>query len=144
VRRAVKKAKVWGVGDKSNVKVKNATRIEVDGIKFRSKLEHKAYVRLKEEGFNFEYEPESYEIIERFEWNGEKVRPITIKPDFVDYNLKIIMEIKGFANDSWPLRLKLFKRHLYLTKSKFSIYIVKNLKELELFILELKKLKNEK
>ena len=45
---------------------------------------------------------------------GKKVLPIKYTPDFCgkDY----IIECKGFANESFPLRWKLFK--LWLTKNK--------------------------
>ena len=58
-RKLVNGKLTWVSGNKPNVKVKNATRVEYDGIKFRSKLEAKTYQRLKEEGFNFEYEVET-------------------------------------------------------------------------------------
>lgn len=139
VRKVVKGKLKWGIGDKPNVKVRNATKVEFDGIKFRSKLEAKAYERLKSEGFNFEYEAVTYTIIEKFEYLGEKVRPITITPDFIDSDRKIIIEVKGFANDAFPLRWKLFKRHLCINRLDFKVYVVRNAKELELLINDLKK-----
>ena len=135
----------WVNEDKPNVKVKNATRVEYDGIRFRSKLEAKSYQRLKEEGFNFEYEVETYTIIEKFEYRGEKVRPITFTPDFIDKDRRIILEIKGFANESYPLRAKLFKRYLTINRLDFEFHTVRTIKDLELFIEYLKtKNKNEK
>lgn len=139
VRKVVRGKLKWGVGDKPNVKVKNATKVEVDGIKFRSKLEAKAYERLKSEGFCFEYEAVTYTIIEKFEYLGEKVRPITITPDFIDADKRIIIEVKGFANDAFPLRWKLLKRHLCINNLDFRLYVVRNAKELELLINDLKK-----
>ncbi len=139
MHRKVKNGKLgWGVGDKPNVKIKNATKIEVDGIKFRSKLEARTYTRLKEEGFNFEYEVETYNIIEKFEFQGENVRAISYTPDFIDRDRKIIIEVKGFSNDSWPLRAKLFKRYLTINRLEFKFYVVKNLKELDELINDLK------
>ena len=39
-----------------NKKISNATELEYEGIKFRSKLEVYCYKRLKEEGLSFKYE----------------------------------------------------------------------------------------
>ena len=143
-RKVVKGKLKWGVGDKPNLKVRNATKVEVDGIKFRSKLEARAYQRLKDEGFNFEYEIETYCIIDMFEFQDQKIRAITYTPDFIDKDRRIIIEIKGFSNDSWPLREKLFKRFLTINRLDFTFYVVKNIKELELLIIDLKAMKNEK
>ena len=131
--------KVWGVGDKVNTKVRNAVKTTYDGINFKSRLEVYTYRRLKEEGFNFDYEAQSWIIIEKFEYLGEKVRPITIKPDFVDNENKIIVEVKGWATDTYKLRLKLFKRHLMINRTEYQIYHVSTQKALETLILELKK-----
>ena len=38
-----------------------------------------------------------------------KVRAMTYTPDFVDPNNKWIIEVKGYANDVFPLKWKLFK-----------------------------------
>lgn len=124
-----------------NVKVRNATKVEYDGIKFRSKLEAYTYKRLKEEGFNFAYEEITYTIIEKFEYQGEKIRPITITPDFIDNDRRIIIEVKGFANELYPMRLKLFKRYLHLNRLNFLLYEVRTQKEVEALIINLKQLK---
>lgn len=146
MKRIVRKGKLgWGVGDKANIKIKNATKVEYEGIKFRSKLEANTYRRLKEEGFNeFQYEYETYTILSKFEFRDEKIREIKITPDFVDPINKIIIEVKGFANEAFPLRWKLFKHYLHINRLDYNIYIVKTIKELEELIFELKKtIKNE-
>jgi len=121
-----------------NVKVRNATRTEYDGIKFRSKLEAYTYRRLKEEGFNFKYEEITYTIIDKFEYMGEKIRPITITPDFIDPDNKIIIEVKGFANELYPMRLKLFKRYLHINNLEFRLYEVNTQKKVEELLNDLK------
>lgn len=143
MKRVIKKGKLsWGlqgkVGKVGTGKIKNATSIEMDGIKFRSKLEAYFYKKQKEAGFNFEYENETYTIIEKFEFQGEKIRPITITPDFQDNQRRIIIEIKGFANESFPLRWKLFKRHLTINRLNFTVYLVKNKGDVDKLIEELK------
>jgi hypothetical protein len=123
---------------KANKKVVNATPFEYNGIKFKSRLEVYVYRRLLEEGFNFGYEQKQWEIIEKFEYMGEKVRAIKIKPDFVDFKSKVIIEAKGWATDIYKLRLKLFKRHLVINNTLYDIYHVKNQKEVESLIKDLK------
>ena len=115
-------------------KVKNATPNEYDGIKFRSKLETYTYKKLKEANIYSEYEQHRYELLPAFTFQGNKVRAITYLPDFVGENF--IIECKGFPNEAWPLREKLFKYYLRDTKYKF--YIVHTQKEIDKLISELK------
>lgn len=72
---------------KSQGKVRNATPNIYDGIKFRSKLETYTYKKLKEAGIDAEYESTHFELIPKFEYNGEKVRAMTYLPDFVGKTL---------------------------------------------------------
>ena len=69
---------------------------------------------------------------------GEKVRPITITPDFIDKDRRIIVEVKGFANEVYPMRLKLFKRYLSINNLQFQLYEVKTQKAVEELINHLK------
>lgn len=115
-------------------KVKNATPNEYDGIKFRSKLETYTYKKLKEANIYSEYEQHRYELLPAFTFQGNKVRAITYLPDFVGENF--IIECKGFPNEAWPLREKLFKYYLRDTKYKF--YIVHTQKEVDKLISKLK------
>lgn len=118
----------------NNKKVRNATRVEYDGIKFRSKLELFTYKELKKNNISFEYEKKTFVLMDKFELSGEKIRPITYTPDFTSGDISTwVIECKGFSNDVWPLKWKLFKRHLYtislITKKSPDLYIVKNQKE---------------
>lgn len=115
-------------------KVKNATPNEYDGIKFRSKLETYTYKKLKEANIYSEYEQHRYELLPAFTFQGSKIRAITYLPDFVGNNF--IIECKGFPNEAWPLREKLFKYYLKDTNYKF--YIVHTQKEVDKLISELK------
>ena len=95
--------------EKGNKKVKNATPIESDGIQFKSKLELYTYKQLKEAGLEADYESKKYTLLPKFEYNDEQIRPMTFKPDFPANNGSFIIECKGFSNDAFPLRWKLFK-----------------------------------
>jgi len=86
----------------TNKKVKNATPIICDGIEFKSKLEAYCYRNLAKHGIPAKYESVTFTIIEPFEYNGQKIRHMTFKPDFVGSNF--VIECKGFMNDAFPLR----------------------------------------
>ena len=83
---------------KKEGKVKNATPTQLDGIKFRSKLEAYTYKKLKEANIKAEYEPIHFELIPKFEYQGEKVRAMTYLPDFVGKDF--IIECKGLMGDA--------------------------------------------
>ena len=103
---------------------------EIDGIKFDSTLESFMYSLLKANNIANEYEGEKFVLIESFKFSnasyertakkpmvdrasGKAVRGITYTPDFVDPNGKWIIETKGYANESFPLRWKLFKKVIH-------------------------------
>jgi len=116
-----------------NVKVKNAKKVEYDGVKFDSALEVFTYKQLKLLGVEFNYAVEVFEILpallieksivihpndsgadtktlkQRF-----KIQKKTYKPDFTfqwkDYF--IILENKGFGNGDWISKRKLFLYYL--------------------------------
>ena len=110
-----------------NKKVRNATAKVYKGIKFRSKLELFTYLKLEEAGIAALYEKNKYVLMEGFRFesdtiecnskreyveNTSKVRDITYTPDFVAPNNDWVIEVKGFANDVFPLKWKMFKKHL--------------------------------
>lgn len=120
-----------------NVKVRNATPVEIDGIKFLSKLEGYTYEELKKAGIEAEYEPTRFTLIPAFVYNEEKVRPATYKPDFVGKDF--IIECKGHITDAFPIRFKLFKYTLMLLDKHMKIYVVRNQKEVRAMIEQIKK-----
>ena len=119
-------------------------KTEVDGIKFRSKLEAFTYRKLKEAGIKQEYESEKYVLLEGFHYTSnayeqsttgyrnrgkEKVRAITYTPDFLCPNRNWIIECKGFANDRFPIKWKMFKNLLKETNPDCKLYVPKNQKQ---------------
>ena len=120
-----------------NVKVKNATPIIIDGIQFKSKLEGYCYKQLKANNIVADYEPKSFLLIPAFEYQGEKIRKMTYKPDFVGEDF--IIECKGNITDSFPLRWKIFKYTLHLQNSNTKLFIVRNHKQIDKVIQTLKK-----
>jgi len=134
-----------------NKKVRNATILEYHGITFKSKLELHCYKKLKEANIKFQYEKVKYELMPSFKFENESwelykkkgeryfgpqrplVRAITYTPDFVGKHRghKFIIETKGNPNDAFPLRWKLFKKHLYDTKNTSVLYMPRNQKQTE-------------
>lgn len=117
-------------------KVKNATPNVYDDIKFRSKLETYTYKKLKEAKIKADYEPTHFELIPKFEYQGEKVRAMTYLPDFVGKDF--IIECKGLMGDSFPLRWKIFKYTLMKQNSNYKLYLVRNQKQVDELINKLK------
>ena len=122
-----------------------AKKTKYDGIQFASGLEVYMYKALKEAQIVAEYEPTSYTLMEGFEFSGnsfercgngkgeyknrgcKKILPIKYKPDFVGRDF--IIECKGRANESFPIRWKLFKKHLTDNKIKTNLYKPQNQKQ---------------
>jgi len=119
----------------SNKKVKNATPLTVDGIAFKSKLEVYCYKLLKEHRINAEYENVKFQLLQSFVYNDEKIRGMVFTPDFVGEDF--VIECKGFMNDAFPLRWKLFKHHLHTNKLRYELYLPRNKKDVELVIKEI-------
>ena len=120
----------------SKGRVKNATKVTKYGINFRSKLECYTYEAFMEAGIPVKYEQKHFELLPRFEYLGEKIRPITYLPDFIGKNF--IVECKGLMGDSFPLRYKLFKYYLKRHRSKKRCYLVRNHKQVDEMIKDIK------
>lgn len=141
----------------ANKKVRNAEKINYDGIQFQSKLEVYCYKKLKEYGLEFEYEPQSFELMPKFEYDttcaesykkgskwsfGNKskvVRAIKYKPDFVNLKDGWIIECKGHPNESFPIKWKLFKYYLKMNNMLVHLYMPKNQSHVEECIIDILK-----
>ena len=126
---------------KKQCKVRNATPRVVDNIKFRSELEVYCYTKLKEANISANYESKRYELIPKFKYDGKNIRAMTYLPDFVGKDF--IIECKGYMLDSFPLRFKIFKYTLYKQNSNLKIYLVRNHKQIDDMILDIKQNKYE-
>ena len=124
-----------------------AKKVSYDGINFASGLERYTYMALKKNKLFEGYENEVFQLVESFNFDNEsfekqangkgeytnrgqkKILGIKYTPDFIgkDY----IIECKGRANESFPLRWKLFK--LWLTNNKIgkTLYKPQNQKEVD-------------
>ena len=124
-----------------------ANKVSYDGINFASSLEKRMYIALKENNLFDKYEKEVFQLIDGFvfpnnsfekQGNGKgdyknmgnkKILGIKYTPDFTgsDY----IIETKGRANESFPIRYKLFKRWLIENKDTRDLYKPQNQKDIE-------------
>lgn len=113
-------------------------KVTVDGIKFASGLEAYMYRALKKAKIKAKYEKRSFELVSSFEFtnssyerqsNGKgaminrgnkKILAINYTPDFEGENF--IIECKGRANESFPIRWKLFKKYIANTYPNIILY----------------------
>jgi len=120
-------------------------KVTHDGIKFASGLEKYMYIALKKAKLKAKYEGETYIVQDGFEFkttsyerqsNGKgefkdrgnkKILPIKYTPDFVSDSF--IIECKGRANESFPLRWKMFKKYVKVNLPHVIIYKPQNQKE---------------
>ena len=120
-------------------------KVVFDGITFASGLERYMYQALKKARIKAKYEGETYTLIDSFNFmttsyerqsNGKgefkdrgnkKILPIRYTPDFVGD--KFIIECKGRANESFPMRWKLFKKYINIKLPYVTLYKPQNQKE---------------
>ena len=134
----IKRAK----GKRGPVRSKKVTH---DGITFASGLEKYMYTALKKAKIKNEYEGESYQLLDSFYFENEsyerqangkgdminrgckKVLGIKYTPDFISDDF--IIETKGRANESFPIRWKLFKSYVKENLPRVTLYKPQNQKE---------------
>ena len=122
-----------------------AKKVMFDGIQFASGLEKYMYQALKKAKIKAKYEGETYIVQEGFEFKNEsyerqsngkgelvnrgskKVLPIKYTPDFVSDSF--IIECKGRANESFPIRWKMFKKYVNHKMKHVTLYKPQNQKE---------------
>ena len=142
---------------KVNKKIKNATVCSKGNITFKSIFERTCFTLLEKEGFNPEYEPKKFTLLESFvpvvpfydretavQYNkrikesgkkdtkelrlqDKRILPITYTPDiYIKYkNVDVWIECKGYTNDVYPYKRKMFRKtldNMYLKTGQKSIY----------------------
>ena len=113
-----------------NRKILNATPVIArDGIQLKSKMERTVYHTLLDYGFDVHYEPETFTYWEGFyptvpfydkdtkrnlRNNHKKILGMKYTPDFIFiYNgIKVLIEVKGWENDQFAIRKKMFRKYL--------------------------------
>ena len=122
-----------------------AKKVTFDGIQFASGLEKYMYKALKEAKIKATYEGQTYVLQEAFifdvdsyerQANGKgemvnrgqkKILNIKYTPDFISDSF--IIECKGRANESFPIRWKMFKKYVKNNLSHVTLYKPQNQKE---------------
>ena len=120
-------------------------KVTFDGIKFASGLEKYMYQALKKAKIHAIYEGATFVLQSDFKFNidsyerqangkGEmknrgqkKILNIKYTPDFVSDSF--IIECKGRANESFPLRWKMFKKYVKEQIPRVTLYKPQNQKE---------------
>ena len=120
-------------------------KVTFDGITFASGLERYMYQALKKAKIKAKYEGQTYVLQEAFNFkidsferqaNGKgdmvnrgqkKILNIKYTPDFVSDSF--IIECKGRANESFPMRWKMFKKYVNHKMKHVTLYKPQNQKE---------------
>ena len=120
-------------------------KVTFDGIQFASGLEKYMYIALKKAKIKAKYEGATFVLQEDFKFdidsyerqaNGKgemvnrgqkKIQNIKYTPDFVSNSF--IIECKGRANESFPIRWKMFKKYVKKHLKRVTLYKPQNQKE---------------
>ena len=138
-----------------------AKKVSFDGITFASGLERYMYQVLKKAKIYAEYEGITFVLQKDFMFdvdsyerqsNGKgdmvnrgqkKIQNIKYTPDFISDSF--IIECKGRANESFPIRWKMFKKYVKENLPHVTLYKPQNQKECDKVVeLIIKKRKDEK
>jgi hypothetical protein len=124
-----------------------AKKVSYDGIDFASGLEKHMYIALQKAKIRSKYEGETFVLLAGFHFENEvyerqangkgeyknrgekRILPIKYTPDFIGEDF--IIETKGRANESFPMRWKLFKRLVMNQFPNVTLYKPQNQKECE-------------
>ena len=127
-----------------------ANKVSLDGINFASGLEMYMYKALKKAKIKAVYEGATFELqagfifnIDSYERQGngkgdmvnrgqKKILNIKYTPDFVSDSF--IIECKGRANESFPIRWKMFKKYVKTHLQHVTLYKPQNQKECDTVI----------
>ncbi len=122
-----------------------AKKVTYDGINFASGLEKYMYMVLKQNKIRAKYEGETFVLLNGFHFDNEvyerqangkgeyinrgckRILPIKYTPDFIGE--EFIIETKGRANESFPMRWKLFKQLVVQQFPGVTLYKPQNQKE---------------
>ena len=139
-----------------------AKKVVYDGITFASGLEKYMYIALCKAKIKAAYEGITYEIFPGFMFDNEsyerqangkgdlvnrgckKILGIKYTPDFIGLTDEFIVECKGRANDTFPMRWKLFKKFVKDNLPHVTLYKPQNQKECDKVIELILKKRNER
>ncbi len=122
-----------------------AKKVSYDGIDFASGLEKYMYIALQKNKIKSKYEGETFVLVPGFHFENEcyekqsngkgefvnrgskRILPIKYTPDFIGEDF--IIETKGRANESFPMRWKLFKQLIVNQFPGITLYKPQNQKD---------------
>ena len=117
-------------------------KVTYDEINFASGLERYMYMALKKNNIKAKYEGETFVLLNGFHFENEvyerqsngkgeyknrgskRILPIKYTPDFIGDDF--IIETKGRANESFPIRWKLFKQLVMQQFPNYTLYKPQN------------------
>lgn len=133
------------------------------GVNYKSGLERNMAMLLHEAGISFKYEPTKFDVLDKFHFpfksyerqaNGKgdmvnrgekKILGIGYTPDFIGDGF--IIETKGYANETFPMRWKMFKKMLVdgdFDPDSLVIYKPQKISECEKVVKLIKEYQNER
>lgn len=130
---------------KKGSSISKAKKYTYRGTEYKSGLEKYMAQVLYENKIKFQYEPTKFQVQPKFKFEiesyerqangkgefknrGEKIiLPITYTPDFIGE--KFIIETKGYANESFPMKWKMFKYLVHNELMDVVLYKPQNRKE---------------
>tara|TARA_R100000149_G_scaffold49545_1_gene20428 strand:- start:460 stop:921 length:462 start_codon:yes stop_codon:yes gene_type:complete len=122
-----------------------AKKVMYNGITFASGLEKYMYIALCKAKIKAKYEGETYTVFEGFEFDNDsfekqsngkgefvnrgckKILSVRYTPDFIADDF--IIECKGRANESFPIRWKMFKKYVKDNLPNVTLYKPQNQKD---------------
>ena len=124
--------------------------------KYKSSIEKYCADQLREHGLAFDYEKDTFELMESFTFpnkyfkmtakgkvmrdrSNSVVLPITYTPDFVGRDRKWIIETKGYlpSHHDFTMRWKLFLKYLVGINSDYIVFLAKNSGQVDQAIAEI-------
>ena len=125
--------------------------------KFKSSIEKYCSDALRESGIPFSYEEETFVLAESFRFPHRYLKmttknpdmsdrsnsiqqPIRYTPDFMGKDSKWVIETKGYlpSHHDFPMRWKLFLKHIVDNSLGYDVYLAKNQKQVNQAILSIK------
>ena len=129
---------------KRNKRKRSSSRKKKLG-RYASGIEKYCADQLKEHKLAFNYEKTTFELLPKFRFPhkyfkmtakkkemadkpGAVVLPITYTPDFMGKNHNLVIETKGYlpSHHDFPMRWKLFLRHLVGLEDNYIVFLAKN------------------
>ena len=128
--------------------ITRSTKVTYKGHMFASKLELHMYKSLEQEKIKVLYEGKTFSLVDGFGFENasyektptkkylhdrgnKNILPIKYTPDFLDVQdpPRFIIECKGNPNEAFPIRWKLFKKHLMDKNIKADLFMPRNQKD---------------